>query len=448
MIEKIKKHKKLTIVIVILLIVAIVGGIIFAKTKASSGTDVVYTSGAQAFYLSKQDMTTTVSTSGKVESKNASEVTTEVSSSIETLNVSLGDHVEEGDVLCTFNGDEIRQQISDLEKQNASAKKTNDNTIAKAKRAVDTAQANVNAKATALTNAQNNYNTIKSILDNEGTTENADALAQAQANLMTAQSDYDAANQELISATDVYNEAKDTTVDTGTELTKLYQQLNNLTVTAPQSGIITQLNVSKGSIPSNGSLMRIEDDSDLIVNVNIKEKDILKISEGQSVSITSDAIGSDQVFKGTVEKVVNFAAASSDTTSSSSSSYSATVALEAGTPLLLGMSVNVEIVLNDEGESLAVPYDAIAVDEDDSSYVFVCDAADDGKYQIRKVTVTTGTSNAYYTAITSDELSEGDLIINYPSEVTEGETTEVYIPEDQVLSGDTDGTFTDSSVAY
>ena len=103
---------------------------------------------------------------------------------------------------------------------------------------------------------------------------------------------------------------------------------------ASQSGVITQLNVSKGSIPANGSLMRIEDDTTLKVNVNIKEKDILKLAAGQKASISADAIGSDQVFSGTVDKVVNFASKSAASDGSSSTSgYSATIALEAGTPL-------------------------------------------------------------------------------------------------------------------
>ena len=105
----------------------------------------------------------------------------------------------------------------------------------------------------------------------------------------------------------------------------------------------------------------------------------MKLAQGQKASITSDAIGSDQVFSGTVDKVVNFASknAGSDGSSSSSGGYSATITLEPGTPLLLGMSVNVEIMLNEEGEQLAVPYDSIATDDDGNSYVFV---GKEGKY--------------------------------------------------------------------
>lgn len=443
MLEKIKKHKKLTIAIVVIVIIAIVIGILVHRMRQSASEITQVDSGIQAFTLQKQDMSSSVSTSGTVESSNVTEVTTEVSSAIKELNVSLGDHVEKGQVLCTFDDEQIRQQIADLEKQNSAAKKASDSTKQKAQRAVETAQAQANAKAAAVAVAQNDYQTIQNLLgsSDQSAEEKASALAQAQANLQSAQSEYDAAQSAVASAQEALEDAAGTTADTGSsDLTKLYQQLNNLTVVAEQSGVITQLNVSKGSIPTNGSLMRIEDDSSLMVNVNIKEKDILKLAQGQKASITSDAIGSDQVFSGTVDKVVNFASknAGSDGSSSSSGGYSATITLEPGTPLLLGMSVNVEIMLNEEGEQLAVPYDSVATDDDGNSYVFVGKEGKDGKYKIKKVIVTTGISNDYYTAVSSDDLKEGDSIINYPYDVSEGESYDLYFPEEQTDLGMSD----------
>lgn len=52
--------------------------------------------------------------------------------------------------------------------------------------------------------------------------------------------------------------------------------------------------------------MRIEDDGNLKVTVNIREQDILKISEGMNARITCDAVGSDQVFSGQVIRVNHF----------------------------------------------------------------------------------------------------------------------------------------------
>ena len=157
MLEKIKKHKKLMIAIVVIVIIAIVIGILVHRMRQSASEITQVDSGIQAFTLQKQDMSSSVSTSGTVESSNVTEVTTEVSSAIKELNVSLGDHVEKGQVLCTFDDEQIRQQIADLEKQNSAAKKASDSTKQKAQRAVETAQAQANAKAAAVAVAQNDY---------------------------------------------------------------------------------------------------------------------------------------------------------------------------------------------------------------------------------------------------------------------------------------------------
>ena len=147
MLEKIKKHKKLTIALVIVLIVAILIGVVVHNVKKTGSDMMDMSMGVQAFHLEQQDMSSTVSTSGTVESANVVEVTTEVTSPIKELNVALGDHVEKGQVLCTFDGEEIRQQIADLESQNAAVKKADQSSKQKAQRALEQAQAQANAKA-------------------------------------------------------------------------------------------------------------------------------------------------------------------------------------------------------------------------------------------------------------------------------------------------------------
>ena len=119
MLEKIKKHKKLTIALVIVLIVAILIGVVVHNVKKTGSDMMDMSMGVQAFHLEQQDMSSTVSTSGTVESANVVEVTTEVTSPIKELNVALGDHVEKGPGLCTFDGEESRQRVADLESQNA-----------------------------------------------------------------------------------------------------------------------------------------------------------------------------------------------------------------------------------------------------------------------------------------------------------------------------------------
>ena len=439
MFKKIKQHKKLTIMILILLLLAGVIGFFAVKGKTASEEGAQTNGGTQAFRLAKQDMSSSISTSGTVESASVVEVTTEVVSPIKELNVALGDYVEKGQVLCTFDDQEIRQQIAELESQNAAVQQADELSRQRAQRALEQAQAQAQSKAAAAEEAKKVYESVNKMVGDKDkeAEEKAEALVQAQQALQAAQSEYEAAQQNQQEAQYTLDTLGTTPTDTK-ELNQLRQQLNHLTVVAEQSGIITQLNVSKGSIP-NGPLMRIEDDKNLVVNVNIKEKDILKLASGQKATIKSDAIGTDDSFGGTVDKVINFASATTTGDGAQTSGYSATVAVEPNTPFLLGMSVKVEILLNEEGKHLAVPYDAIAKDDDGNSYVYMAKKQDSGMYKVRRVNVTTGTSNDYYTAISSKKLKEGDVIINYPQEVSEGAEIEVFFPEDMTdLTGDED----------
>nr|MCR5546081.1 efflux RND transporter periplasmic adaptor subunit [Lachnospiraceae bacterium] len=170
------------------------------------------------------------------------------------------------------------------------------------------------------------------------------------------------------------------------------------------------------------------------------EKDIVKLKEGMKATITSNALP-DQEVSGEITQVINFASADTQTTStddmgtSSGASYSANINIDPGSSLLLGMSVKVNIMISNEGSSLAVPYDSIGEDENGETYVFRGNDNGDGTYTIEKVAVTKGASNDYYTAIEGD-VAEGDYIVLYPYMVEEGSSTEL-----SIVDGTTDLTY-------
>ena len=218
--------------------------------------------------------------------------------------------------------------------------------------------------------------------------------------------------------------------DVTKQLSELYRQLDDMKVVAEQSGIITSLNVSQGSL-ANGTLMKIEDSKNLKVTVSIKEKDILKLKEGMKATVKADVI-KDQEYQGTVSRVINFASGSDDSAMSGGSAggYSAEITIDGDSELLLGMTAKVNITVNEAGESLAVAYDSVVTDENGSSYVYRAIEQDSGMYLVERVNVTKGAESDYYTEIISDALSEGDLIISVPEEVEEGEEVTVYTDED------------------
>ena len=454
-----KEHKKLSkkkkgwiIAISIILVLAIAGSSIWAVLKKRGSGEPTGDMGIQAVTVAEQDMSQSIYVTGQVASQHVMAVTTDLTTPVQTLNVSVGDHVNQGDVLCTFDVTDVNKQIEALEAQASNAQKQRALQNSIAYRNLDQAKKDrynsIAAAESAVADAQNQYNQAAAASGAGSEEAQAaksawDAAVQART---AAYKDGDAAVQSAQDAI-VQQQLDSSTPDTSAseDLAKLYHQRDGAVVRAGQSGLITQLNVSVGSVP-NGTLMQIEDDKALAINVTITDKDIVRIQNGMKAEITASAFP-DQTFGGTITRVVNFSTGTSPapvqdsmgggSSSGDSSSYSAMINVDEGAPLLLGMNTKVRIMIKDAGTSMAVPYDAI-FQEGEDSYVFRAVPADDaaGKYKIEKVRVIPGENNDYYTAVTSDDLALGDIVISEPDSVTEGETTEVTVSDDSSIPYD------------
>ena len=360
--KKKKSKKKIIAIAVVVLVIGlcIVNSLMKPKKKA-----VEEDLGIDVQELHKHDLSKSFGVTGTVESQNVLTVSTDITYKIKELNVSLGDYVNEGDVLCSFDDKELNDLIAELELQVSEAEKLSAKNTEITKRALDDA---INNKTTEVNNATNAYNTLVDEYNKINNTYNAladkntpeavemaasvkeaeKAMNDAKTNIDTVTKACDDAITTAQDAVDIDAINTDGNSDTTKELAKLYRQRDEMTVTAEQSGIITKLNVSQGSIP-NGVLMQIEDNKNLKVKVNIKEKEILDVKNGLQATITADALP-DKVYKGTVNKVINFAASSDDmimdeSGSGANANYSAEVIINDENELLLGMNAKVDILM-------------------------------------------------------------------------------------------------------
>ena len=471
------KKKIIWIVAAVLIVIAVAVVIILNVVKGkngASGDDEGYVEVASP--LAKHDLSGSINVSGTVESREVLAVTTELTNSkIKELNVALGDRVEEGDVLCTFDDETIKENIDALEKAVSQTEKDQAKALADAQRSLtiynlDPSSDKVAAAQKELDDLswkrQDTYNEMVIASNNAeqvkleaglGSPEWYEAqkaadqlyyqlvemdeqLAQAQQKLEIARLTQEGEKSDRLYSVDSAANAT-TKYESTKELANLYNQLKQTTIVADQAGVVTKLNVQKGAIAS-GTLMQIEDDSKLRVKVNIREKDIIKLKSGMKVKLTTDAFP-DQTFSGEVAQVINFASSSVDvgssemggSSSSSGNSYSAYINVDDGTPLLLGMTVKVEIMLDAAEPTIAVGYDAIKYDEDGNSYVLRAIDQGDGNYKIERVDVTVGEAGDYYTAIESPDLAEGDIILSYPYTVEAGAVIPLEIVEgDDIMS--------------
>ncbi len=137
----IKRHKFLTALIIIVIIIIIVVLAVFIARSNQSGTVYSY---IRTTTLTKGTLEDSISATGTVESAETSSVTTSLNYTIKSINVSVGDEVSKGDIICVLDSSELETQI-EKEKEN----------IAKA---VETAQK-------AYDSAQDSYNDSLSSLD-------------------------------------------------------------------------------------------------------------------------------------------------------------------------------------------------------------------------------------------------------------------------------------------
>ena len=391
----------------------------------------------------KNDLSQIISTTGKVIGNGKVDVTTKLTCTVSEVKVSLGDHVKEGDVLCVFDSTELQDEYDSLKKQlDNSDMKTEDGhnknerdleaAETKKQTAVERAQRAIDSAKRDRDNAYNAYN--KSVSEynahaNAGDPVDYDSLSAALDKEYASLSAYDDAVDKAIEA---YNDAVtqgDEAIQNAKDqikaeeysddneiqkkLDKLEEQIEQCVVKAPQSGIITALNVNEGTIPTSAALMTIVNTDKTVIEFTLKETDFVKVKEGMSAVVTSK-VAPDQKCHAKITRLVNVL--STPAAEGETAGYKAEVTLDdANDSLLIGMSATVDITVDDIGEKLSVPYTGI-VEEDGNSFVYVAVPKDDeqGGYEVQKKSIVPGVETDFYTEVAGGDVQEGDRIIEEP----------------------------------
>ena len=392
-----KKSKALVGAIIAgVVVVALVGGFfIYKKVTHKSENKTVY----QYETVKKGSLTSTVSATGNVAVRDEVDVAPSVSGTVKKVYVEAGDKVSKGDTLFTLKSSDVSSQIKQAYSSVLSAKQQ----VAQAK--------------SSLTSAKSQLSAAK-----KGTAASGSVKSAKQA-VTAAELGVSAANSQLSSAQSDYSDAVDAQSD--------------LTVKAPCDGTVWTVSVSKGdsvssqssssgssssssgsnsstsmsSSSSSGSststsssssaAMTIAKNSTLGVKVSVNESDINSIKEGQSVSVSLDAI-SGKTFKGSVDEI-----SSTGTVSSSVVSYSVWVLLDDPTSAVKsGMTASVDITTLKTDNVLLVSNAAVK-GSGSNKYVLIMKS---GSTQPTQVKVTTGTRGSSQTIIKSG-LTGGQKIV-------------------------------------
>ncbi len=200
------------------------------------------------------------------------------------------------------------------------------------------------------------------------------------------------------------------------------EALSRTTYTAPTGGVVTSLNVEEGEMAVVGTmnnpgtvLLTIEDMSRLLVRVTMVESEVVDVREGMPSEISLDAIP-DTTFGGVVRSVG--LASSNDMAAAAGgvAEYEVTVELESTDPRMRsGMSASVEIITATVGECVHVPVQCVVPRPDPADSTTEIEAVlvvEDGR--VRTVGVTTGIMGMMDIEVSG--VSEGDSVVSGPVE--------------------------------
>ena len=300
--------------------------------------------------------------------------------------------------------------------------------------AVLTAQNTQNEEAE--TKAKDDYDTLKqeyssfTTADRAQQTQLESAADEAVTQYETGQAAADKiATQKVTSQTNTLDAEEAIRADQAT--------LENREVKADIDGIVTAVNVADGQAYTGTEAVVIDNLDTMKATCEIPEENIADIAVGTKVEATTSATGQDTV-EGSVcftaptptqdpqtsTKTTTTATASTSDSSSSASSSSSTGTSKSGkvtynvqvdlgqnARLRIGMTANLNFILKENKNCLAVPKDCISGDAVNG--YFVTRVLGDGSdpTQTEEVMVEIGAQGDTYTAITSGNLNEGDVLI-------------------------------------
>ncbi|GAB4545464.1 MAG: hypothetical protein OHK0023_03780 [Anaerolineae bacterium] len=258
------------------------------------------------------------------------------------------------------------------------------------------------ASGKALKQARNSYDVAKAACESARRTQSSDAAVKAaQASVDQAKSALDAllkgaTDEQIATAQAQLARAK-------LDLEQAERNLTKATLIAPVDGIITTLNLVVGQVVGAGgqAVIILADTSQLYVNLSLDESDITRVKEGQEARFTLQGFPQDQEFKGVIE--------SKNTSGVSTQgvvAYEVLVRVTDTIEPFLGMTADVQIIMDTREDVLVVPTRAIFRDSE-GQYVLVKPTEGDPV----RINVTTGLTVDDVTEISGEGLREGQAVL-------------------------------------
>jgi len=332
--------------------------------------------------VERSNLVESIPASGRIKPVTEVKISPDVPGEIVKLMVSEGDFVHRGDTVIQIKQDLYKSRVEQAEASLASLKAQHCRNQAE------------------LSKATLDFNRSRELLDNG---------AIAVSEFESSEASYKMAQQIVL--------ASEYTIQSGeAELREAYESLSKTTICAPMSGVVSRLSVELGervvgtSQMAGTEMLRIADFEKMELVVDIGENDIIRISQGDSVSVDIDAYPHKK-FSGYVTKIAN-SAKNIDVTFEKLTNFEVRIEIVTeGDKLLPGMSASASIVTVCNKDCMVVPLGSVFA-EGRQEYVWIL--KDDMTVEKRRVK--TGIQDLSRIEIT-DGLDESESVVVAPLSV-------------------------------
>jgi HlyD family secretion protein len=299
--------------------------------------------------VEKMDVTETVSATGKIKPELEVSISPEVPGEIIQLNIDEGDAVTKGDLLVMINPDLLRSSVN------------------RSQAGLSNSRSNLAQSQATLAEAKANF----------------DRSSQLFKKGVISQSDYDTALANFDRAKASERSAYFGVQSAAASVNEATDNLGRTSIFAPMTGTVSLLAVELGERVvgtqqmAGTELLRVADLSQMEVEVDVNENDIVKINVGDKAIVEVDAYLKKE-FEGQVTEIANTATGSltadqvtnfkvkirilsasyKDLTEGKPTNYS---------PFKPGMTATVDIITKQRKDAIAVPISAIVVKNDTTS---------------------------------------------------------------------------------
>lgn len=188
-------------------------------------------------------------------------------------------------------------------------------------------------------------------------------------------------------------------------------QLSYTELTAPQDATVIYRDGEVGQlIAANQTVFWLASGGQLRLSAQVDEEDIARVKAGQEVLVRADAFGS-KVFKGTVDSITP----KGDPVARS---FRVRIGLPEDTPLQIGMTAEVNIILREADDALLIPTSAV---RDGAVW-----AVTDGKLHLQPVA--TGAVGASQTEVLDGLGADTQVVVHPTAALKEGKRVRVRMP--------------------